>query len=228
MDRRIIRAAGIHLREFMLRKFFNTAAGVLLAFSLFFAAMWIRSHWQADTVYRQASPMALSMSSNDGGLTLGRRVYVGLQLNSERWDFYSGPAFGFGYGVPRWSFAGFRRGELQGNMVGGSWTYQDDYYTAPYWFLLLGASVVPTIWLLRRYSERAARIRALHGRCAACGYDLRASSGRCPECGKTAPVVPSSGTSGEGEGVLIPSCATSAQFPTPAGEPRPTPASRRG
>lgn len=50
-------------------------------------------------------------------------------------------------------------------------------------FLL--ASLIPWAVLLTRwlYRMRRRRLRAEHGLCLECGYDLRASTERCPECG---------------------------------------------
>lgn len=54
------------------------------------------------------------------------------------------------------------------------------YALIPYWAVgIVGALMAaPTFvsWGRRRYRRR-------HGRCLACGYDLRATSDRCPECG---------------------------------------------
>jgi hypothetical protein len=50
----------------------------------------------------------------------------------------------------------------------------------PYWPVILLASIMPTMELLRRRR----RLRELSGKCQRCGYDLRASTDRCPECGE--------------------------------------------
>ena len=52
----------------------------------------------------------------------------------------------------------------------------------PYWFIALGAAVLPAVYLRRRSSARR-RLRASRGQCLRCGYDLRASPDLCPECG---------------------------------------------
>ena len=54
----------------------------------------------------------------------------------------------------------------------------------PYWFIALGASVLPAVHVRLRSSARR-RLRASRGECLGCGYDLRASPDRCPECGAT-------------------------------------------
>jgi hypothetical protein len=53
---------------------------------------------------------------------------------------------------------------------------------APHPFVLLLASLPIVLWI-RGWRRRR---RAVTGRCAECGYDLRATPGRCPECGKVA------------------------------------------
>jgi hypothetical protein len=68
----------------------------------------------------------------------------------------------------------------------------------PLWAVMLMTAVLPAAWLAAKLRRR--RYRA-PGQCAACGYDLRATPGRCPECGavpRTAPLIPSPGTPGEG------------------------------
>lgn len=51
------------------------------------------------------------------------------------------------------------------------------------WFVFLGSSVLPVIWLIRIKRIQRRRQWASLNRCAKCGYDLRATSGQCPECG---------------------------------------------
>jgi len=51
----------------------------------------------------------------------------------------------------------------------------------PYWFQMLVAGVLPSLWWIR---ARERRRRTRHNLCAGCGYDLRATRTRCPECGR--------------------------------------------
>jgi hypothetical protein len=53
----------------------------------------------------------------------------------------------------------------------------------PIWLAIL-ISLMPAAFWAERGFRRAMRRR--HGRCRACGYDLRATADRCPECGMPA------------------------------------------
>jgi hypothetical protein len=58
----------------------------------------------------------------------------------------------------------------------------------PHWMLAM-VTAVPSlaVWVAARLRSRRARLRARHGVCPACGYDLRATPDRWPECGAAAP-----------------------------------------
>jgi len=64
--------------------------------------------------------------------------------------------------------------------------------SAPLWAVAVVAFAPPTLWLISTWHRRRRqRLRALHGRCPACGYDLRGNdSAACPECGSPFPVTP--------------------------------------
>jgi hypothetical protein len=171
----------------MRRKLANIAGVTSFGLALALSALWVRSRWRSDTVYRQATPQAWSIASNDGGVTVGRRNYDGLRLQDESWGHLSGAATGIGYGVRRWGFAGFAGGDIQGGVGTGGMAYKfrDDYWTVPYWVLVLVASAYPLLLVVGRTRGRAARARVRNGQCPSCGYDLRASPERCPECGRS-------------------------------------------
>ena len=59
--------------------------------------------------------------------------------------------------------------------------------TVPCWALAAVTAVLPTLWALRRVSQRRNTARANRGLCPACGYDLRATPDHCPECGQRSP-----------------------------------------
>ncbi len=172
----------------MRRKIANIAGVTLLAAAVVLSVFWVRSQWRSDTVYRQATPQAWSIASNDGGITLGRRNYDGLWLRDANWRYQSGTVTGIGYGMQRWRFAGFARGDIQSSFGTGELAYKfrDDYWTVPYWILVLVASAYPAFWIVGCIRRRVARVRVERGQCPSCGYDLRASPARCPECGKSA------------------------------------------
>jgi hypothetical protein len=54
----------------------------------------------------------------------------------------------------------------------------------PFWFPFILFASLP-LWRLWLRHKR--RIRAQHGKCQQCGYDLRATPDRCPECGTASP-----------------------------------------
>ena len=168
-------------------RFSNIAVMTLPVVCIILAAMWIRSHWRADTIYYQATPHGFSISSNDGGVTFGRREYNGLSLDDTVLHYYSARVSRFGYGIRRWAFAGFIRGDVPSSMgeVPLAYTFRDDYWTVPYWILFLATFVVSSISARARYRQWIARSRSRRGECTSCGYDMRASPSRCPECGKS-------------------------------------------
>jgi len=172
----------------MRRRIANIAAVTLLGVTVVLSVFWTRSHWRSDTVYRQATPDAWSIASNDGGLTLGHRHYDGLWLNDQEWRYHSGSVAGTGYGMRRWTFAGFGRSDFEGGVGTDDFGYKfrDDYWTVPYWILVLVTSAYPASWIVGCTRRRVGRARVARGRCPSCGYDLRASPARCPECGRLA------------------------------------------
>jgi hypothetical protein len=53
----------------------------------------------------------------------------------------------------------------------------------PLWFAVLLAAVLPAIRARAMFHCRRRERWLRHGRCPACGYDLRGTPARCPECG---------------------------------------------
>lgn len=165
-------------------------AGIVL-FPLAIGAMWVRGHWRRDVVYRQATPEAWSLASDASGITLGHRRYNGLTLRDVTWGCDSIVLRGrpSSPGPARWTFLGFRRGGFQSTsgFGGQPFSFQDDYWTMPYW-LPSGISILAlALWGTRRWRSRRRQRRLAARQCPACGYDLRASPDRCPECGATQP-----------------------------------------
>jgi hypothetical protein len=69
---------------------------------------------------------------------------------------------------------------------------------APHAYLVVLFLALPTL-RLRALVRR--RRRGHHGRCIACGYDLRATPGRCPECGGGWPTA-AKGTAAKGTSTI--------------------------
>jgi hypothetical protein len=174
----------------MWRKLANVSSAVSLTLAVAVAVLWLRSYWRADSVYRQATPIAWSIASNHGGITIGRRAYDGLSLSDATWRHFSHDAHAIGYGVPVWRFAGFARGSLSSSVGTGELAYRfrDEYWTFPHWFVACLLLILPILSATRIRSASCRRQRIARGECAHCGYDLRASPERCPECGATCDV----------------------------------------
>ena len=79
-----------------------------------------------------------------------------------------------------------RRIQLLGRVERQHWV------SAPLWAVAAVALAPPSLWMVSTWHrQRRQRLRALHGRCPACGYDLRGNdSASCPECGSPLPVTP--------------------------------------
>src|SRR5438046_721449 len=99
---------------------FETATCVLMCAAI--AVIWNRSYRRMDVIYRQA-PVAWSIGSTDGGLTLGRRRYEGWTFDRATWRFDSTDVIRGGFGVRRWDFAGFGRGDVEEKVEGGGQAY---------------------------------------------------------------------------------------------------------
>jgi hypothetical protein len=82
---------------------------------------------------------------------------------------------GFGY------FAGTRNPPIL------SAADHDRFLVVPFWLAALLTGAVPAAW---GWGQLRRNHRLQHGRCPACGYDLRATPGRCPECGTAAVAAP--------------------------------------
>ena len=61
-------------------------------------------------------------------------------------------------------------------------TTETHHVVLPLWAVAAGACALPAVRVVRSVRRRCRR--AVAGRCAACGYDLRATPWRCPECGR--------------------------------------------
>jgi hypothetical protein len=53
----------------------------------------------------------------------------------------------------------------------------------PFWIPFALTSILPAIYVWKRWKRRRVRSKIRAGFCGKCGYDLRASTDRCPECG---------------------------------------------
>ena len=142
----------------------------------FVAAHCLLTHW----VWRQ-SYYAPTEEAGDGSVLYthnGLRVDL-LQANTERSDegFIPGT-----WAVRHRHQSSWRIDPGQKSRIRDLWHDRLDVRigSIPHWALAAALLMLPAArslpWLRRR-------IRARHGLCPTCGYDLRATPNRCPECG---------------------------------------------
>jgi hypothetical protein len=171
---------------------FNILAGVSLVLLLAVAAMWVRSYWVGEAIYREAPAYRLAVLSSKGQCSAFRTTYPKSAANGQaRWKYSNrgmwaevtrrpglyradpgvrcyGPVAGFGlFDKPA------------GPKSRGAATREVFF---PYWFLVLLTVAGPAAWCYQARRRRRLRSRSL-SLCPVCSYDLRATPDRCPECG---------------------------------------------
>jgi hypothetical protein len=147
-------------------------------------ALWLRSYWRADEVYR---------------LETGRGDYLEAARGSVM--YFSSKTYAYPRSRPEWFYVAHadpaerrqvmhdieqRSAARPGNgfsllgirFRGGAWLAGKDATVVmiPLWAPLAILAIPSALWLRRHH-------RLVPGLCPHCRYDLRATPGRCPECG---------------------------------------------
>lgn len=170
------------------------ALSVLSAFLCVIAGvLWVRSYRRADLTYHVGEDRETwCVVSNWGAVTIAHREYKGLAGGDQGWTFYSGSADRMPFGQVRWSVVGFSRSGIAQSYDGPyAYTCQDEYFSIPFWFLVVVFAIPASLLAVRLLRLRSARRRMRLGLCLGCGYDLRGSDNRCPECGRPMTKPPS-------------------------------------
>ena len=177
----------------MRRRVFNLLTALSLLLCAAVVVMGVRSLWWAD-IYSHAGGRRCWTFVSDRGL-----VRVTLYEDEDtRFRGWSGGPIRTGRGHnglwaelvlcdPAWPRLGVgyheSRTDVEANWRHGNRRYRS--WILPYW--LLGAVTGPAAFALavRQARRSRRRLRAAHGQCPACGYDLTGNvSGVCPECGR--------------------------------------------
>ena len=156
------------------------------------SAYFLASRGGGLRVMRQRATTSVASGPGDATADPGRLGFWQIQMNGA---VMIGTRFG--PPEPDHTFLGFGWGRTRYSKM-TDWYRGDDreitrstldyaVAAAPYWALLLAASLLPALWLRGRFRSRS---RILAGRCAGCGYDLRVTPGQCPECGAMASTTP--------------------------------------
>ncbi len=180
------------------RRLFAGLTILSLVLCLATVALWVRSYWRSDTLYRFSSDaqsaQAFGMWSRFGELALWANHYpAGLYGLKQGWDFRTRHSSAdetiatFPSNFPQRRSAHF----LGFGFAHQSSPYRADVYVAPHWSLALLFAALPAVRLRSMLRTRRQNRRNRAGLCQHCGYDLRATpqGGRCPECGHATAAV---------------------------------------
>jgi hypothetical protein len=176
----------------MRHRLVNLTAETSLVLCVLTIAIWVRSYWRGDSIYRQNGGRYHAFVSEQGTLTSQSQRSslddTAAPKPSRPWKRLSYDAGGaspssirttFGNGTYQLLGIQFRHETLwqHEGKVGVTWTA-----VVPYWLVALATGLWPVVWVRR--SGQVRRQQQLQERvCPTCGYDLRASTDRCPECG---------------------------------------------
>jgi len=159
-------------------------------------ALWVRSHWRADSLhYSSALGAGLAQTQDTFVSEWGSIIYArgrvehrtpqarpsfvpGWVVLSDSADLYGDPRESVRRHGREWLGFGYSRGTTSAatRPVRGSYVE----VIVPHWAVALVLGVLPGRWFFVWWRRRR---RLALGRCAVCGYDLRATPDRCPECG---------------------------------------------
>jgi len=169
------------------RWLFNGLTALSLVLCVATAALWARSYFVVESVFRSRWDAATHESSEtDLSWSDGRFEFdferVSAPLLNAAWRNFgwqhsttASPPAQFAW----WDFKHQPRTGLLGTngVMGWYETWTIDFRI---WALAAVASLLPGYWLFAKIRQaRGAR----SGHCLVCGYDLRATPDRCPECG---------------------------------------------
>ena len=171
----------------MRRRLLNLLTVLSLSLCAAAAVFWVRSLFACDAVSYEASrdrtdnpQLVLYAATHRHGIGAGLHWDARGRVRP-RWEWNrDGPRDYEAGGWPEGSV--FNRLKFTASEYRGG-PHRIFAAAAPYWFLLLTASILPGARLASLWRHRH---RARQGLCRACGYDLRATTDRCPECGAEA------------------------------------------
>jgi len=160
----------------MRRAIFNLLAIFSLLMLLVVAGLWVQSYFNNTAIGEGKSRIAVF--SIDGHMY----VWFGTTFNAtwKAWSIWKLRPFGqdIATDMKRY-FIG--RNQIGFGYLWGNGGQQIVCILLPYWFPALLLSIMPSIWIYKRW-----RGRYKAGICQHCGYNLKGSVGKeaCPECGE--------------------------------------------
>jgi hypothetical protein len=180
----------------LLRRAFNVAAVVSAALFVAVFALWVRSHYTAESVMYSRPQHSYQVFDSPSEIGFARGSYTSQSVSESpdrQWLWSSMTASSSGsfpgdewfLGWNNWRVFGFGiyNYDLGGRGFGGGlWAEHKQFVEIPFQAVLLVLLIAPLPPVFRMSRRRYRRRRGL---CPSCGYDLRATPDCCPECGVT-------------------------------------------
>jgi len=179
-----------HRKLAILRRRTFTALSVLsLLLSAATVTLWVRSHWQRDTIFHRSVDSNLALHVQTAVSQRGLLIVAASTHSFPRdrpplgWWRYASQVSDVDLYLDQFDSSAGGSGLVLGfgfrSIVESGITYGAT--ALPHWFLALLFAILPVLHL--RAAIRSRRLNRA-GHCPRCGYDLRATPQRCPECGR--------------------------------------------
>jgi hypothetical protein len=162
------------------RQLFILASALSLLLSVATAALWVRSYWVHDVVYRWHPAGGWVFSSDLASLYFMWWKGDSPTIGSAAWQWERLP-----HTRQQKKFEFHRQRQSYISDLDGQSVWETDRWVQfPHWAAFTVLFPLPLLAGFHRIRQSKPRRANL---CLACGYDLRATPDRCPECGTIVP-----------------------------------------
>ncbi|MGD0462757.1 MAG: hypothetical protein ABSB74_09740 [Tepidisphaeraceae bacterium] len=174
------------------RWLFNGLAALSLVLCVAMTALWARSYFVVESVFRSRwDATTQRFSKVDIGWVDGEFTFYCERMAPPAQGFFPPLNHGWQHSTTGFALAGLAgwhiKHQPRSYFIGANRTLGwNETWTAAFriWPIAAFAAILPGYWLFAKIRQtRFARA----GLCHFCGYDLRATPDRCPECGTIPP-----------------------------------------